>query len=105
VARSGKAVPAGCIIGLIILTIANVWILFGAWPVGPHLRDWARRHPILFASALFLYGAYLLNEARATRRRSPSSAVARTDTQWGVGMIGVALVLVAVEIARWLVRR
>jgi hypothetical protein len=100
-----KVVPAGCLVGMVLLIVVHVWLFLGAWPVGPHVRDWARRHPIILASGLFVYGGYLLREARATRRRSPSSGAAKNDFQWGVGMIVIGVVLVALEFTSWLIVR
>jgi hypothetical protein len=100
-----KTVPVGCVVGLILLIAAHVWLFLGAWPIGPHLRDWARRHPIILATGLFAYGGYLLREARATRSRSPGSAVAKTDMRWGVGMVAIGVLLVVLEVASWLLAR
>jgi hypothetical protein len=100
-----KTVPVGCVVGLVLLIVAHVWLFLGAWPIGPHVRDWARRHPVILATGLFAYGGYLLREARAIRRHSPSSAVAKTDTQWGVGMVAIGVLLVVLEVTSWLLAR
>jgi hypothetical protein len=95
-----KRVPAGCVVGLLILIAIHVWWLLGGWPLKGWLRQFSATNPVSFSLLFMAYGGYLLHSSWSTTRKYGPNAAARSDKRWGFGMCGLGLLLVALEVAR-----
>ena len=69
------------------------------------MSDWidefGKRHPILFALVPGAYGGYLIGSSLRSRRKYGRTEYDAGGMRWGVGMVLVAAIIVAVAVARW----